>query len=62
MAVSDREPQLGTLSGREQAGTRTRSSPELALERRHLSAHGLVALGGFIQLPLQLPAVGVDAL
>lgn len=37
-------------------------SPELALERRHLAAHGLVALCGLIQLPLQLPAVGVDAL
>lgn len=37
-------------------------SPELALERRHFAAHGLVALRGLIQLPLQLPAVGVDAL
>lgn len=37
-------------------------SPELALERCHLAAHGLIALCGLIQLPLQLPAVGVDAL
>lgn len=37
-------------------------SPELALERGHLAAHGLVALRGLVQLPLQLPAVGVDAL
>lgn len=38
------------------------SSPELAFEGVHLTAHGLVALSGFIQLPLQLSAVGIDAL
>jgi hypothetical protein len=36
--------------------------PELALECVHLAAHGLIALGGLIQLPLQLPTVGIDAL
>ena len=38
------------------------TSPELALERRHLAAHGLIALRGLVQLTLQFPAVGIDAL
>lgn len=62
------ESEAGRGPGAEQAGRgagalgQAAPSPELALERGHLAAHGLVALRGLVQLPLQLPAVGVDAL
>lgn len=35
--------------------------PELAAERGDLSSHGLTAVGDLLQLPLQLPLLGVGA-
>lgn len=35
--------------------------PELAAERGDLSCHGLTAVGELLQLPLQLPSLGIGA-
>lgn len=36
--------------------------PELALEGVDFTVHGISGLGGILQLPLELPAVGVGSL
>lgn len=54
-------PEEGTVS-REMATSHCSPVPELALEGVDLAVHGISWLGGVLQLPLELSAVGVGPL